>query len=143
MLRIQCPTPMNDVTNIEFVVSETDQLSEFDFNSFEGPYAPNLTKKLVEFKIHSDARTDKWLAKVHGSYVETDSFRFGPSADNQPDRTDEIAQKLANGNVSLTVIVHDSRDWNRTLQATFPPIDLNSETASRLNGCNKKHGTKT
>ncbi len=139
-LRVQCPTPANDVTTIEFVVRKTGRVKDFNFDSFEGPYAPNLRKKLVEFNRHTEKGTDKWLAMVHGSYGaddRADAFRFGLSSFNDPDKTNSIAQTLASGTASLTVIAHDGRDWNRTLEATFPKLDPNTETASVLNGCKK------
>ncbi|MEO8572576.1 MAG: hypothetical protein ABI481_01295 [Pyrinomonadaceae bacterium] len=66
-LRIQCPTPSNDVTSIEFVVRKTGRVKDFDFDSFEGPYAPNMTKRLVEFNTDSEKQHDTWLARVHGA----------------------------------------------------------------------------
>ena len=135
-LLIQCPTPTNDVTAIEFIVHKTGTLRDFDFDSFEGPYAPNLTKRLVEFHTTVGERTDRWSARVSGRYGglgDADAFYF-TLVDSQS-RLENIAKAVSRGEAVLMVIAHDGRNWNRTLEAQFPRIDPDSETASRLHGC--------
>lgn len=133
LLRLQCPTTENSLTNIEYSVVDVSSIPEFDFDSFEGPGAPNLTKPLVEFVWG----TQKWTAAVAGWFGDPDIFVFSPSTFNKPDQTNRIARTLAAGTTGLTVIAHDRKDWNRTLRTTFPPIDQSSNVAEILNGCGK------
>lgn len=123
---------------MEFIVRATGSSPDFDFDSFEGPGAPNLDKQLVEFKTESTRSKDVWKVAVAGWYGgngEGDAFVFSPSTLNKTDQTVRIAKAVSSGEVVLTAIAHDSRRWDRTLEATFPKLDPSSEAASVLNGC--------
>jgi len=138
VFKIQCPTKQNLVTSVEFIVRNTSKINNFSFDDFEGPDAPNLKKKLVDISVISPQKKISWLAIVTGGYGgngESDAFFINPSTTNKLDRTEEIAQMIAEGNARITLVVHDGKDYKKTVEATFPAIEISSDTAKYLNGC--------
>lgn len=138
ILEIQCPTEKNSVTNISLIVQKAHSITNFDFESFEGPDAPNLRKNLVEIETWPETPNLRWLAQVTGGYGgndEPDSFMFSLSSLNKPDRAVEFARIIADGKSGLRVIVHDGKDDKKTIEAAFPSIDPTGSVAKWLNGC--------
>ncbi|MDQ6787792.1 MAG: hypothetical protein M3033_13370 [Acidobacteriota bacterium] len=138
LFKIQCPTKQLSITELEFTFRNTNKLKTFSFDDFEGPDAPNLKKKLVEFRVDSPQKKMSWLAIGTGGYGgngEPNAFFISPATTNKPDRTEEIARIIADGNAQITIVVHDGKDYKKTLEATFPAIEISSDTAKYLNGC--------
>ena len=75
------------------------------------------------------------MAKVAGRYggLGDDAFYF--TLVDKQSKLENVAKAVSSGEAVLRVIAHDGRSWNRTLEAQFPRLDPNSETASRLHGC--------
>ena len=131
VLEIQCPTVQNNVSVIDLIVRDTDKVPDFDFDSFEGPYAPNKNRKLIEIVAFSEMKqihTRTTASGYYGGLGEPDAFVFGIG-------TERLASSLASQDVRLKVIVHDASDARKTIEATFPQIEPKSEVAKTLNGC--------
>ena len=136
---LQCLANPNYVVSIDFIVRDTSKITGFNFDDFEGPDAPAQRKKLVEFRAVSPQSNLSFRASVAGGYGgagEPDAFFFTPDATNR-DKDIQLARMIAKGSTKVTVVVHDYRNNQKTIEATFPAIDASSDVAKMLNGCRK------
>lgn len=139
ILWLQCPTGLNPVVSINYIVRDSNNITDFDFDSFEGPDAPAKEKNLVEIQAvspHGNLSFRILAGGYYGGAGEPDAFVFGTSTTKQ-DKIMQLAQMIANGSTEVTFIVHDYLDYSKTIETKFPVIDPSSDVAKILNGCRK------
>lgn len=136
---LQCPANSDYSASINYIVRDTSKITGFDFDSFEGPNAPANEKILVEYQAVSPNGNLSFRDSgggVFGGAGEGDAFEFETSKINQ-DKIRQLARMIAKGSTEVTVIVHDYKDYSKTIETTFPAIDASSDVAKILNGCQK------
>jgi hypothetical protein len=92
---------------------------------------------LIEFRAVSPNGTVSFRESVGGVYGgagETDAFNF-ESFNIERNKLMRLARMIAKGSTELTVIVHDYKDYSKTIETTFPAIGASSDVAKILNGC--------
>ncbi len=140
-LKLQCGPRSGEsksAISFDYEVFDPEKVTSFDFNYFEGPYAPAMQKQMVLIRTKSLSKTQEWrfsTAGGYGGYAEQRTFFFSPNTFNSPDRTSEFVRTIAEGGVEVTLIAYDHRDGHKTIEATFPPIGVESDVAKLLKGC--------
>ena len=136
---LQCPAEKNNLVSINYLVQNSSKISNFNFDDFEGPDAPVQNKKLVEIRATSSHETLSFRTAVAGSYGAVEdlpAFVFELGTIKQ-DKIMQLAQMVAKGSTKITFVVHDNRDYQKTVETTFPAIDAAGDVAKTLNGCRK------
>ena len=136
LFNLQCPPEQNPLVSIEYIVRDSNKTLRFSFDDFEGPDAPAQKKKLVEIRAISPYNNLSFHTAVSGYYVADEMFAFGLGTIKQ-DQISQLARMVAEGSTEVTFIIHDYRDYRKTIETTFPAIDVSSDVAKTLNGCRK------
>ncbi len=126
---LQCPAKKNPLAGIKYYIDQ-DKAIHFNFEDFEGPNAAASNKEALEIRASSPQRKLSFRTNVWGNVG-----LFGVS--DKQDKIIQLAQMVAKGGTEVTLIIHDSPDYQNTIETKFPAIEPSSDVAKILNGCRK------
>ncbi len=138
MLSIECGPGRNGAVSINYTVYNTDKAGGFDFDSFEGPYAPASSKKLATIEIAMPNETIEYETSVSGYYIENKSFVFSANAMNRgASGVRTIVEMLTKGAKSISITIHDINDTTNQIKTEFPAKDAQPIIEKTIVGCLK------
>jgi hypothetical protein len=135
-LEINCSPGRNGTIGLTYTVFGATGISGFDFNSFEGPYAPAFAWKLADIEVVKPSGTVKVKTAVAGSYTGTDDFSFTVNAMNAgASDVRRIAEMIFSGAASITVTIHDMKNQKAVICTLFPAAEAGPVIEKVLRGC--------
>lgn len=134
IFKLQCPAEQNSTATISFLVRNTEKIIGFNFSDFEGPNAPASKKKLVEIEAISPRGRLSFKTNTSGWYAAPNVFVFSPGT------TKSLEHLVAEGSTEVTFIVHDNRNYQKTIAMKFPAMDSSSDVVKLLDLLRNKTG---
>jgi hypothetical protein len=138
MLSVVCRPGRDGTVSILYTVYGTDKAGGFDFDSFEGPYAPAALKKLANIETATSREAIDYETSISGSYLEKNTFVFSASAMNTGmSGVRTVAETLGKGVKSITMTVHDMNDGSKQVRTEFPAGNAQPAIDKTITGCLK------
>lgn len=138
-LTLQCAPGKDGSVSIQYAVSGTDKIKQFNFGDFEGPGAPASKRRLVQFAVQTPRGAVKLQTAVSGYYTDQGVFVFElAAANNAVSGATRVADAIRGGAESVTIMVQDSRNLRRTIQTRFPAADAAPAVTETLKGCDRR-----
>jgi hypothetical protein len=137
-LSVLCRPGKEGTISINYTVYDADTGGGFNFDSFEGPYAPAASKKLMDIGVAAPGGTLNIQTEVAGYYLQNKTFIFSRSALNSA-KSDAraVAEALIKGAESIRITVHDMIDPAKVIETDFPAAQARSVIEKTVDGCLK------
>ncbi len=135
-LSLDCKPGPDGTVGICYFIYDADMIKEFNFDVFEGPYAPASSKKLTDVDVVSSRGTTRITASVAGFYAEYNVFCFCMSAMNRG-KSDarKIAEALMKGADNIIITVHDMKNPAVQCKTNFPAMNASTVIEKTIRGC--------